>query len=94
MSAFFLLYALTITLELILSLVMAIFLFLIVAPRGRASQPLEDAPAPRPLARTVEGALGDAFAAVSEGRDDPATITNALSLLARYAREQQRQSGT
>jgi hypothetical protein len=84
MNTFFLLYALTITLELILSLVMAVFLFLIVAPRGRTDQPLGPPPAPRPLARTVEGALGDAFAAVSEGRDDPATITNALSLLARW----------
>ena len=74
--------------------VMAIFLFLIVAPRGRAAHPpAEPLSTHRPLARTVEGALGDAFAAVSEGRDEPATITNALSLLARYAREQQRQTG-
>lgn len=92
MSAFFLLYALTITLELILSLVMAVFLFLIVAPRGGVQLVENDAPpAARPMARTVEGALGDAFAAVSEGRDDPATITNALSLLARYAQERERE---
>ena len=98
MSAFFLLYALTISIELILSLVMAIFLFLIMAPVGgrqRAHSP-EAPPARRALARTVEGALGDAFASVSEGRDDLATITNARALLARYAaerRDAQRRTG-
>jgi hypothetical protein len=88
MSAFFVLYALTISIELILSLVMAIFLFLILAPPGgrQAEQP----PAPprqRPLARSVDGALGDAFATVSEGRDDLATLTNARTLLQQYQRE-------
>ncbi len=88
MSAFFLLYALTISLELILSLVMAIFLFLILAPSGTVGQAGGAAPRTRPpLAGTVEGALGDAFATVSEGRDDLATITNARALLAPYARE-------
>lgn len=88
MSAFFVLYALTISIELILSLVMAIFLYLILAPRGsqqetQSTQP----PRPRPMARSVEGALGDAFATVSEGRDDLATLTNARSLLQQYQRE-------
>lgn len=88
MGTFFLLYALTISLELILSLVMAIFLYLIVAPRGEGTITGTHVPAARrPLARTVDGALGEAFAAVSEGHDDLATITNARSLLARYARE-------
>ncbi len=89
MGTFFLLYALTISIELLLSLVMAIFLYLIVAPRGDSSvRPVTESPvARRPLARTVEGALGEAFASVSEGREDLATITNARSLLARYARE-------
>jgi hypothetical protein len=90
MTAFFLLYAISITIELVLSLVMAVFLFLIVAPTGATTdQRVEPAPVQRPLARTVEGALGDAFATVSEGRDDLATITNARALLARYAREHQ-----
>lgn len=89
MNAFFLLYALTITLELVLSLVMAIFLFLIVVPRGGqwAAAPEPAAALPRQLARGVEGALADAFAVVSEGRDDLATITHARHLLARYADE-------
>lgn len=91
MSAFFLLYALTISLELILSLVMAVFLYMILAPTGSAvtTQPNEPART-RPLARTVEGALGDAFVTVSEGRDDLATLTNARTLLRQYAREQRR----
>jgi|GEM_PF-2746994 len=90
MSAFFVLYALTISIELILSLVMAIFLYLILAPTGSRREPQ---PAPearvRPLARSVEGALGDAFSTVAEGRDDLATITNARSLLQQYQRERQ-----
>jgi hypothetical protein len=88
MSAFFVLYALTISIELVLSLVMAIFLFLILAPAGsrQPEQPLATTRA-RPLARTVEGALGDAFATVSEGRDDLATLTNARTLLQQYQRE-------
>lgn len=88
MSAFFVLYALTISIELILSLVIAIFLFLILAPTGSRHEPqLTEPPASRPLARTVEGALGDAFATVSEGRDDLATLTNARTLLQLYQRE-------
>lgn len=90
METFFVLYALTISIELLLSLVMAIFLHLIVAPRGGGIAIEPPAPAARrPLARTVEGALGEAFASVSEGRDDLATITNARSQLVRYAREHQ-----
>ena len=88
MSAFFVLYALTISIELILSLVMAIFLYLILAPTGsRPETSHHEAPRSRPLARTVEGALGDAFATVSEGRDDLATLTNARTLLQQYQRE-------
>lgn len=88
MSAFFVLYALTISLELILSLVMAIFLYLILAPTGGSNEvrPVESQ-RKRPIARTVEGALGDAFATVSEGRDDLTTLTNARALLQQYARE-------
>ena len=89
MSAFFVLYALTISIELILSLVMAIFLHLILAPVG--SRPEHRPPERsrnRPLARTVEGALGDAFATISEGRDDLATLTNARALLQQHQREQ------
>ena len=85
MSAFFLLYALTIAIELVLSLVMALFLFLIMAPVG-GRQPHHEPQAPsRELARTVEGALGDAFACLAEGRDDLATLTNARALLVRHA---------
>jgi hypothetical protein len=90
MDAFFLLYALTISLELILSIVMAAFLYLIVAPSGAArgqAAPTEERHSPRPLARTVDGALGDAFASVSEGRDELAVITNARALLVRYREE-------
>ncbi len=91
MSAFFVLYALTISLELILSLVMAIFLYMILAPTGnRQSTQPEEPTRTRSLARTVEGALGDAFVTVSEGRDDLATLTNARSLLQQYARDRQR----
>jgi hypothetical protein len=88
MASFFLLYALTISIELILSLVMAIFLYLILAPTGNRQERQPEAPArPRPLARTVDGALGDAFATVAEGRDDLATLTNARTLLQQYQRE-------
>jgi hypothetical protein len=88
MSAFFVLYALTISIELILSLVMAIFLYLILAPTGSRQEPqLEESPRPQPLARTAEGALGDAFATVAEGRNDLTTLTNARSLLQQYQRE-------
>ena len=63
MTAFFVLYAITITIELILSLVMAIFLFLIMSPTGRTLDgPQELPPADRPLARTADRALHDAFA--------------------------------
>ena len=86
MEAFFVLYALTISLELILSLVMAIFLYLILAPRGSRRE-IDQPPAHRPLARTAEGALGDAFAVVAEGRDDLATLTNACTLLQQYAND-------
>jgi hypothetical protein len=86
MGAFFVLYALTISLELILSLVMAIFLYLILAPTGSRRHVEEEPPAPRPLARTVEGALGDAFITVAEGRADLATLTNARALLQQYER--------
>jgi hypothetical protein len=88
-SAFLLLYALTISIELILSLVMAVFLFLVVAPVGGRQPEPAGAPPARPLARTVEGALGDAFATVSEGRDDVAALTNARSLLTRYRAERE-----
>lgn len=88
MSAFFVLYALTISIELVLSLVMAIFLFLILAPSGRRHEPQQaEPPRQRPLARTVGGALGDAFATISEGRDDLSTLTNARTLLRQYQRE-------
>jgi hypothetical protein len=86
-SAFFVLYALTISIELILSLVMAVFLFLIVVPVGGRPQIPPEPAASRPLARTVEGALGEAFASVSEGRDDVAALTNARALLVRYRAE-------
>ncbi len=88
MSAFFVLYALTISLELMLSLIMAIFLYLILAPTGSSQEAQPGEPRrTRPIARTVEGALGDAFATVSEGRDDLMTLTNARALLQQYARE-------
>jgi hypothetical protein len=82
-NAFFLLYALTISLELVLTLVMALFIFLIVAPRGAQSQASESTPARRPLADTSVKALADAFVTISNGRDDVATIVHARQLLAR-----------
>ena len=88
MSAFFVLYALTISIELILSLVMAIFLYLILAPTGSKQERQPETPQqPQPLARTVDGALGDAFATIAEGRDDLVTLTNARALLQQYQRE-------
>lgn len=90
MSAFFVLYALAISVELILSFVMALFLFLIMAPVGGRRPQADAPPRTRPLARTVDGALGDAFASVAEGRDDLATISNARALLVRHREEQRR----
>ena len=89
MNAFLLLYAMAISIELMLSLLMALFLYLILAPAGR---PRDVGAAPsdvsvRPLARHVEVALSDAFATVSTGRDDLPTITNARSLLVQYENE-------
>lgn len=88
MSAFFVLYALTISIELILSLVMAVFLYLILAPTGsrHTTQPAGQS-RPRLPARTAASALGDAFATVAEGRDDLTTLTNARTLLQQYQRE-------
>lgn len=86
MSSFFMLYALTISVELVLSLVMLIFLYLIVAPVG---SPVRDEAAPMaavPPAETVEQALADAFATVSQGRDDLVAITTARAMLVRFAR--------
>jgi hypothetical protein len=87
-NAFLLLYAMAISIELVLSMLMALFLYLIVGQRTPAAQLTPDHPCTsRPLARTIDVALRDAFVTVSEGRDDLATITNARSLLSRYARE-------
>lgn len=87
MSAFFLLYALSISVELILTLVMLIFLYLIVAPVGGAQAepdvPAQTATAP---ATTVEQALAQAFATVSQQRDDLLAITTARAMLVRFAR--------
>lgn len=90
MTAFLMLYLITISIELVLSLVMALFLFLIVAPAGAARQsPAEPLAGQerRSPARTVDGALADAFAAVAQGRDDLHAITHARAMLARYARD-------
>jgi hypothetical protein len=88
-NSFFLLYALTISIELVLSLVMAIFTFLILSPAS--SDPdllLEKSEAEaRVRSITLEAALRDAFLAISSGRDDLAAIADARSLLARYQRE-------
>jgi hypothetical protein len=88
MNAFLLLYALAISLELVLSLLMAVFLFLIAAPVRPAhiEQSRPGAPARRPLARTARGALVDAFAVVSEQRDDLPAIINARAVLVAYRR--------
>jgi hypothetical protein len=82
-NAFFLLYALTISLELVLSLVMALFIFLIVAPRGAPAHALDATPARRQLAGATHGALLDAFATISNGHDDVATLMHARRLLER-----------
>ena len=89
MNAFLLLYAMAISIELILSMLMALFLFLIASPltSGLDRTPSSPPPGVRPLACTVDVALADAFAAISEGRDDLAAITNARSKLVQYSRE-------
>jgi len=88
-NAFLLLYALAISIELMLSLLMAIFLFLIAAPVG--SHPREEVPEATPptppLAHDVRTALSDAFVSISTAGDDLATIANARALLDRYRRE-------
>jgi hypothetical protein len=92
MTAFFVLYAITISIELLLSLISAVFLYLILAPGGRTDDQQRDPlPSRRVPARTVEAALGDAFASISQGRDDLLTISNARALLVRYASERERQ---
>lgn len=85
MSAFFLLYALTITVELVLSIVMLVFLYLIVAPVGSVTS--EERPPARSLVppTTVEQALADAFATVSQGRDDLVAIATARAMLVHFA---------
>ncbi len=86
MNAFFLLYALTISVELVLSLVMLIFLYLIVAPAGSPARDETAAAPAAPPAETVERALADAFATVSQGRDDLVAIATARAMLVRFAR--------
>ncbi|MCO5178204.1 MAG: hypothetical protein M9890_14710 [Thermomicrobiales bacterium] len=86
MNAFFLLYALTISVELVLTIVMLVFLYLIVAPVGGASAepdvPTQTTTAP---AESVEQALAQAFATVSQQRDDLLAITTARAMLVRFA---------
>lgn len=86
MSAFYMLYALTISVEFVLTLVMLLFLYLIVVPvGGRVREEAEPRPTTPPAA-TVEQALADAFASVSQGRDDLVAITTARAMLVRFAR--------
>jgi len=86
MSSFFLLYALSISVEFVLTLMMMMFLFLIAVPVGRSRHEETIRLAPTPPATTVEQALADAFATVSQGRDDLVAITTARAMLVRFAR--------
>lgn len=85
MNAFFLLYALAISVEFVLSLVMLMFLYLIVAPVGRQAHDDAYVTTASPPAATVEQALADAFATVSQGRDDLVAIATARAMLIRFA---------
>ncbi len=93
MSAFFMLYALTISVELVLSLVMLIFLYLIVAPVGSPARDEASTLPAAPPAATVEQALADAFATVSQGRDDLVAIATARAMLVRFARSAETAGG-
>lgn len=89
MSTLLLIYAVVITLELILSLVMAVILFLIIAPPGASRHPTERTPETgsqrQQLSPTVNGAVRDAFSSLSRGDNDMSTIVHARHMLAQYA---------
>lgn len=93
MNAFFVLDAITVAVELLLSLITAVFLYLILAPGGRTDDQQHEPLSPRrETARTVDAALVDAFASISQGRDDLATIVSTRALLAQFTREHERRS--
>lgn len=95
MSTLLLIYAVVITLELILSLVMAVILFLIIAPPGASGRPTERTPetgGQRQLSPTVNGALRDAFSSLSRGDNDMSTIVHARHMLAQYAEHHRTES--
>lgn len=86
MNAFFLLYALTISVELVLTIVMLVFLYLIVAPVGGPTHEPDVPPQPTSApATTVEQALAKAFTTVSQQHDDLVAITTARAMLVRFA---------
>lgn len=79
-------YVLTITIELILSIVLGVILFAILAPLG-ASNVDEDRHAPavdRDLSPDVRVALRDAFDSLSRGDGDLAPLVHARHLLVKY----------
>jgi hypothetical protein len=78
------LYFVTLSLELVLSLVMLTLLLLILAPRG-STEGQETFPsdhAAHRLAQTPEAAVRSAFQVVSRGRDEPAVLVHARFMLA------------
>lgn len=84
MDTLLMLYFVTLSLELVLSLTMLTLLWLILAPRGAglqrpATEPERHAP---PLARTPDDALRAAFQSVSRGRDEAAVLVHARHMLA------------
>lgn len=84
------LYFVTLSLELVLSITMLTLLWLILAPRGADSPPMTRPPqraSPR-LAPTPEEALRSAFQSVSRGNDDVAVLVHARHLLVQLTREE------
>lgn len=87
MSGLLLIYAVVISIELILSIGLLVTLYMIVAPVG---SPADEHPVVEPLprrdmARSPSGALREAFETVARGEDDLARLMHARSMLARYA---------
>lgn len=90
MNGLLLIYAVVISIELILSIGLLVTLYMIIAPVGsRDDEHAVVEPSPRrDLSRSPSGALREAFETVAQGEDDLARLMHARSMLARYAASQ------